>query len=111
LCLAFAFATSRWHAWALFALYGVHSATVDPASRALVAGLSKVESRGTALGFYHASVGIAALPASLIAGILWDKFGAWMPFLIAGLLALLATVLMLMLSLDDRQSFEERIGA
>lgn len=104
LCLAFAFATSKWHAWALFALYGVHSATVDPASRALVAGLSKVESRGTALGFYHASVGIAALPASLIAGSLWDWFGARMPFLVAGILALLATVLMLMLSLEDRQS-------
>ncbi len=104
LCLGFAFASSAWQAWALFGLYGIHSATVNPASRALVAGLSKARSRGTALGIYHTSVGLAALPASLIAGVLWDKYGAPVPFLIAGLLALVASVAMLAVSLDERNA-------
>jgi MFS family permease len=103
LCLGFAFAWRTWQAWALFALYGIHSATANPASRALVAGLSEARSRATALGIYNTSVGLAVLPASLIAGILWDRYGAAVPFLVAGLLALLASAAMLSLSLDDRE--------
>ena len=99
-CLGFGFASSPWHAWALFFLYGVHSATVNPASRALVAGLSRTRSRGTALGVYHTSVGIAVLPASLLAGVLWDTYGAHVPFIIAGTLALIASVAMSGLRLD-----------
>jgi MFS family permease len=99
LCLSAAGATHAWHAWFLLAIYGIHSATVNPASRALVAELSTQESRGTALGLYHASIALAALPASLAAGILWDKVGPAMPFLLAGVLALGAFLLMLPLSL------------
>jgi len=100
LCFGFVFASTAWQAWALFCLYGIHSATVNPASRALVAGLSEIRSRGTALGAYHTSVGLAALPASLVAGILWDKYGAQAPFLLAGLLALIASAVMLALRLE-----------
>ena len=106
LCLGFAFATSIWHAWALFALYGVHSATVNPASRALVAQLSESRTRATALGVYHTSVGLAALPASVVAGILWDRYGAPAPFLLAGLIALVASVAMLTLSIDERNNVD-----
>jgi len=101
LCLGFAVASSTWQAWALFALYGVHSATVNPASRALVAQLSESRTRATALGIYHASVGLAVLPASVIAGILWDRYGASTPFLVAGLIAVVASLAMLALSPDD----------
>lgn len=104
LCFGFAFASSLWHAWVLFGLYGIHSATVNPASRALVAGLSNASSRGTALGIYHTSVGIAALPASLVAGLVWDRYGASAPFFIAGFLALIASVAMLALSLDLKET-------
>ncbi|RJP64715.1 MAG: MFS transporter [Candidatus Abyssobacteria bacterium SURF_17] len=101
LCLGLAFAAHVWQAWLLFALYGIHSATVNTASRALVAQLSEVRSRATALGIYHTSVGIAVLPASLIAGVLWDRYGARAPFLFAGILALLASAAMASLSLDS----------
>jgi MFS family permease len=102
LCLGCAGASTVWHAWVLFGLYGIYSATVNPASRALVAGLSSARSRGTALGAYHTSVGVAALPASLFAGLLWDNYGVRAPFLIAGLLALIAFVAMLLLPLDAK---------
>lgn len=103
LCLGFAFASHAWQAWALFGLYGIHSATVNPASRALVAGLSRAHTRGTMLGMYHTSVGLAALPASLVAGVLWDKYGAPVPFLTAGLLALAASIAMLALPLGKKE--------
>jgi MFS family permease len=53
------------------------------------ADLVPVERRGTAYGLYNGTVGIMALPASLIAGILWDRvnpsatfyFGAGLAFL------------------------------
>ena len=57
---------------------------MNPASRALVSGLSQTRLRGTALGAYHTTVGVAALPASLIAGLLWDFYGAPAPFLFGG---------------------------
>jgi MFS family permease len=100
LSLGFAFASLPWHAWVLFFVYGIHSATVNPASRALVAGLSEKRTHGTALGIYHTSTGIAALPASLIAGVLWDRYGAPAPFLIAGFLAAVAAVAILVLPVD-----------
>ncbi|MBI4832596.1 MAG: MFS transporter [Candidatus Lindowbacteria bacterium] len=104
LCLGFAVASRMWHAWALFALYGIHSATVNPASRALVASLSRKRSRATALGVYHTSVGVAALPASLAAGVLWDRYGAAAPFFLGGALALAASIMMLGLSIDGQNT-------
>lgn len=100
LCLGFAFASASWHAWVLFGLYGLHSATLNPASRALVAGLSEARSRATALGIYHTSVGLAAFPASFAAGLLWDAYGARTPFLIAAALTFLASLAMMAVSLD-----------
>lgn len=101
-CFGFAFSTNPWHAWALFCLYGIHSATIHPASRALVAGLAGVSSRGAVLGIYHTSIGLAVLPASLAAGILWDSYGARVPFLLAGLLAITATIAMIPLRLEGK---------
>jgi MFS family permease len=108
LCLGIALATKSWQAWMLFVVYGVHSATVNPASRALVSELSHLEARGTALGLYHSSLGIAALPASLAAGVIWDKYGAPAPFLIAGLLSLFALALMLPLSFPTSRADSAR---
>ncbi len=58
----------------LFALYGMVYAIVDGNQRAFVSDLSSYELRATALGTFHTAVGLAALPASLIAGFLWGLF-------------------------------------
>ncbi len=107
LCLGFVFASAAWHAWMLFGLYGIHSAAMNPTSRALVSSLSETHSRGTALGAYHTSAGIAALPASLIAGILWDTYGASMPFIFGGALAFIASLAMLALPLGIKEDHSE----
>jgi MFS family permease len=61
----------------LFALYGVVFAAVDGTERALVSDLAGAESRATALGTYSTITGLAALPAGIIAGFLWDKSPAY----------------------------------
>ena len=57
----------------LFALYGVVFAAVDGTERALVSDLAGPDSRATALGTYSTITGLAALPAGIVAGFLWDK--------------------------------------
>ncbi|NQT19068.1 MAG: MFS transporter [Planctomycetes bacterium] len=68
--LGFAFFNSLPAFIVLFALYGVVRALIDGNQRAFVSDLSPADVRATALGTYHTVTGLAALPASLIAGLL-----------------------------------------
>jgi hypothetical protein len=45
---------------------------VDGNQRAFISDLSAGELRATALGTFHTMIGIMTLPASLIAGFLWN---------------------------------------
>ncbi len=90
--LGFAFASEAWHAWALFILYGLVHGVVEAPERALVAALAPAERRGSAFGAYHFVVGIAALPASVLFGVLWSRHGAAVPFLTAAGFGLAAAV-------------------
>ncbi len=78
-------------AW-LFALYGVYHGAVEGVSRAYVADMVPEERRGTAYGLYHGAVGVTVLPASLIAGWLWQTVDPSAPFFLGAALALLAAV-------------------
>jgi MFS family permease len=97
--LGLALSQAGWHVWLLYALYGIYYAATDGVARALVADLVPEARRGTAYGLYNAGIGLAALPASLIAGLLWQGAGAWTgfgpsaPFLFGAALALLAGIL------------------
>lgn len=88
--LGFALARSAWQAWALFAFYGLYYALAEGAGKALVAELVPAERRGAAYGLYSAATGVAALPASLIAGLLWNRVSPAAPFLFGAALAGLA---------------------
>lgn len=93
--VGFAFASSAWHIWALYLGYGLYYGAFQVAASALVADLVRPELRGTAYGLFNGAIGVAAFPASLLAGLLWDSYGAPAPFLAGGILALLAAVGML----------------
>jgi MFS family permease len=71
-CLGFVFFNSLIAFIVLFALYGMVYAMIDGNQRAFVSDLSSEEIRSTALGTFHTIIGLAALPASLIAGFLWQ---------------------------------------
>ena len=87
----FAFASERWHIWILYAGYGLYYGAFLGASSAVVADLVSERLRGTAYGIFNAAVGVTALPASIIAGLLWDWYGPSAPFLFGAALAILAT--------------------
>ncbi len=57
----------------LFALYGVYSAATDGIQKAFISENIDKNKQGTGLGIYNALLGITLLPASLIAGLLYDK--------------------------------------
>jgi MFS family permease len=88
----FAFASTQWHAWALFAGYGLFFALTEATEKALVADLVPRERRGTAFGWFNLTIGLGALPASLIFGVLWDRYGANTAFLFGAGLAALASL-------------------
>jgi MFS family permease len=90
--LGFALASSLWQIWLLFACYGVYYGVVEGVARAFVADLVPEEKRGTAYGLYHGVVGLTLLPASLIAGWLWQAYSPAAPFYFGAALAFLAMV-------------------
>jgi MFS family permease len=93
--LGFALVGEAWQAWLLFAGYGVYYGIAEGVARAFVADLVPVEKRGTAYGLYHGVVGLTLLPASLIAGWLWQAYSPEAPFFFGAGMAAIATVGML----------------
>ena len=98
-----AVARSQAAAWGVFAVYGVYMGIADGNGRALLAEFSSGERHGTAFGAYHMVVGLAALPASVIAGLLYDHVSAAAPFWLGAAAAALAGVLMLALVPEPRK--------
>lgn len=78
----------------LFVLYGFYSALTDSSQKAMISDIVSKDLKGTGYGLYHAVLGITLLPASLIAGILYDKVNSDAPFYFGAAMALLATILM-----------------
>ncbi|MFQ5479581.1 MAG: MFS transporter [Candidatus Krumholzibacteriia bacterium] len=93
--LGFAVVESRAGLIAVFLAYGLYFGLTEPAEKAWVADLVPKEWRGSAFGYYHGAVGVAALPASLAFGLLWQRWGAGAAFGTgAGLAAVAAVVLL-----------------
>jgi MFS family permease len=90
--LGFALVSAAWMIWPLYAFYGLFYALTEGSSKALVAELVPSATRGLAYGLYNAAVGVMALPASLIAGILWTRISPAAPFAFGAILAALALV-------------------
>lgn len=78
--LGFALARTSTHVWAMYGLYGLYYAAFEGTAKALVADLIPAEQRGTAYGYFNATVGLMALPASVLAGVLWQGVGGWEGF-------------------------------
>jgi MFS family permease len=89
---ALARADAAWQAWALFAVYGIYFGLTEGVEKALVADLVPADRRGAAFGWYNLALGIAALPASLIFGMIWDRAGAPVAFSFGAAMALTAAI-------------------
>ena len=92
--LGFALVTSKWMLVAVFILYGFYTAMVTGVERAFIAEIAPQQLKGTMLGLHSTLVGIALLPASVIAGALWTTVGSFAPFALGALLSLIAALLL-----------------
>jgi MFS family permease len=98
--LGFALAESATHVVGLYIVYGIYHGLVAGAARAMVADLVPADLRGTAYGTYGAAVGLVSLPASVLAGVLWEGLGDWggfgpgAPFAFGAATAVLAAVIL-----------------
>lgn len=93
--LGFALAKGQTVIWLLFGLYGLYYALTGGVQRAFAADLVSARVRGTGLGAYHTMTGLALLPASLVAGYLWDAVSPSAPFFAGAGTAFLAAVLLI----------------
>ncbi|NOZ24992.1 MAG: MFS transporter [Nitrospirae bacterium] len=91
--LLFALLETRGALITTFLLYGVYFGLTEPVERAWVASLVPPRLTGRAFGYYNGAVGIASLPASLIFGLIWQKWGHAYAFATGGVLALLGCLL------------------
>jgi MFS family permease len=91
----FGITTSTGAIVALFALYGLYSASTDGIQKAFISDLIDKNKKGTGLGIYNALLGVTLLPASLIAGVLYDKVNSSVPFYFGAAMAALALILMI----------------
>jgi MFS family permease len=85
----------------LFVLYGVHKAALDPVQKTLVCELSPLQFRASCLGGFQLVIGLCALPSSLLAGLLWEKWGSFAPFYLS--LGLTAIAFILLIFVRERQ--------
>jgi MFS family permease len=83
---------------ALFALYGLYSAATDSIQKAFISDMTGKNKKGTGLGIYNSLLGITLLPASLIAGLLYDRVNSSVPFYFGAAMALISAILMLIYS-------------
>jgi MFS family permease len=101
----FAFAATKQAMVVVFILYGIYTAMITGVERAFVAEISPPELKGTMLGLHSTAAGIALLPASVIAGILWDLYGDVIPFIFGAGLSIIAALILIIFMKGKITSF------
>ena len=95
--VGFGFATSEWQIWLLFAFYGLFFGLTEGVEKAYLADMADPTLRGSAFGWYNFAIGSGALPASVLFGLIWQRFGGVAPFLFGAGLAAVSAILLLVL--------------
>ena len=80
--------------WPLFAVYGLFTALTDGVGKALIADHAPTQHRGRALGIFYLATGGATIASSVIAGVVWDRFGAAATFWLGGIAAVVALLVL-----------------
>lgn len=81
--------------WLLFALYGIYAASTEGVSKAWVSDLVPDEFRGSAIGLLTMLSSFAVMIGSVLAGFLWDSFGAQVPFLLSSVVSLMIAIVLI----------------
>lgn len=94
--LGFALVGKADYLWLLFGLYGIYIGLTEGVQKALISDIAPVETRATLIGLHATLEGIGLLPASFIAGLLWNTISASAPFYFGGLMGIIAALGMLL---------------
>ena len=101
-CLLFITTRSHYALILGFILYGCHKGALDTVQTTFASELCPVAFRASSLGSLRMIVGLCALPASFIAGLLWDRINLYAPFYLSLMLTVFSMVLLLFVK--DRKS-------
>lgn len=102
----FAAASQAWHAWLLVGIYGLYFGLTEGTEKAFVADLVGPERRGMAYGVFNFAIGIGALPASVIMGVVWHRINPAAAFGLGSALALLSSLLLMGVRLSAESGLE-----
>ncbi|MGB9619951.1 MAG: MFS transporter, partial [Armatimonadota bacterium] len=91
---AMARVTTPTEVWIWFVVYGIYYGMTEGILRAFAVDLVPSHLRGTAVGAYYTFAGTALLPASLIAGFLWQNVSHAAPFYYGAATSALAAMLL-----------------
>ncbi|MFP5213698.1 MAG: MFS transporter [Acidobacteriota bacterium] len=105
--LAFAFANSPTALVVVFLAYGIYFGLTEPSEKSWVADMVPGHLRGTAFGYYHSVIGLGALPASVLFGLIWHSFGASAAFITGSVLAVVASAILLLIPLAPQAAPED----
>jgi MFS family permease len=94
MCLLFIMIPNALTMFAAMILYGASIGAIVPTQRSFVAELAPVELRASLLGLYQMIIGVAALAANLLAGIIWVLYFPAASFLFAFILTIIAALLL-----------------
>ncbi len=109
--VGFAFAGSKAVMVALFVCYGFYTAMITGVERAFISEIAPPALKGTMLGLQSTLVGIALLPASTIAGLLWNALGASASFLFGAVMSCAAALLLLIFLKDGAHAARVSVAA
>jgi len=92
MCFVFAFEITPLSVVGLFVVYGLVYAIIETVPKAYLADITSPKMRGSTFGMYYLMIGLAALPSSLIIGILWNYIGIQIAFIFSSTVAMIATI-------------------
>lgn len=110
LYFGFAVAGTSASIWILFGLYGVFMGLTEGIQKGFLATIIPRDFKATAFGVYATFVGLAALPASLIGGVLWDRVSPAATFYFGSVTATVAAILFIILIVFDRKPPEPAVS-
>lgn len=94
LCLGFLLFKSSWMIILYFVFYGIHKAALEPSQKSMVAEMAPADYKASILGGFQMVTGVCALPASFLAGVLWEKWGSSAPFMASLVLTITGMILL-----------------
>lgn len=86
----------------IFIFFGMMNGALDPVQTSFVADLVEEERRASIIGAFQMAIGVAAFPAGIIIGYLWDMINPHAAFLYSVIITFIALILLLFIRPKER---------